>query len=381
MTEKGNEPEGQPARWQRPITIEIGIGTIVLVVAVVIAAYLLFRIPHFWLIVLTAVVLATAMDKPVAYLSQKGLPRSLAILAIYLCLILFIGGAIAALAPIIAGDAQALEAELPRYTSGLEQLAASLPTSVQGGNHISLAEVETAAQGHVSALARGITDISIEFGRSLFYVFVTLVVAFFLAAEPGIILARMRNLTPARHRDRVVRVGSSIHERIGAWARGQLLIAIIFGLLMGSGLRLIGVPYAWSLGAVAGILEIVPYVGGVITVILAVVSAATVGIPQVIGVIVLYVILVNLESHVLAPLLYGRALGLPPVAILLALLAGVELLGILGALLAVPLTVIFWAIAEEFMPKRVEESGSRAVETARRPDGEVGRRRYRDLTP
>lgn len=63
---------------------------------------------------------------------------------------------------------------------------------------------------------------------------------------------------------------------------------------------------------------------------LAVLSAATVGVPQVIAVLVLYVVLVNLESHILAPLLYGKALGLPPVAILLALLAGVELLGILG---------------------------------------------------
>jgi predicted PurR-regulated permease PerM len=275
----------------------------------------------------------------------------------------------AALAPIIAGDARALQAELPGYTSRLEQLAASLPTNVQGANQFSLSEVETAAQGHVSSLARGITEISIEFGRTLFYVFVTLVVAFFLAAEPGVILAQVTNLVPIQHRDRVVRIGSSFHERIGAWARGQLLIAVIFGLLMGSGLRLLGVPYAWSLGAVAGVLEIVPYVGGVITVILAVVSAATVGVPQVIGVLVLYVILVNLESHVLAPLLYGRALGLPPVAILLALLAGVELLGILGALLAVPLTVILWAIAEEFMPKRVEEAGSREVEPASRQAG------------
>ena len=362
MVGQSEDPPRQPGRWRKPITIEIGVGTILLVVAVVIAAYLLFRIPHFWLIVLTAVVLATAMDKPVAALSQKGVPRPLDILLIYMCLIVFFAGALAALAHLIAGDARALEAELPGYTSRLEQLAASLPTNFQGGSHFSQSEVETAAQGHVSSVARGITEISIEFGRTLFYVFVTLVVAFFLAAEPGVILAQVTNLVPSQHRDRVVRIGNSIHERIGAWARGQLLIAIIFGLLMGSGLRVLGVPYAWSLGAVAGVLEIVPYVGGVITVILAIVSAATVGIPQVIGVLVLYVILVNLESHVLAPLLYGRALGLPPVAILLALLAGVELLGILGALLAVPLTVILWAIAEEFMPRRVEESGIREAE-------------------
>ena len=76
----------------------------------------------------------------------------------------------------------------------------------------------------------------------------------------------------------------------------------------------------------------------------------TVGLPQVAGVIVLYVVLVSIESHILAPLLYGRALGLPPVVTLLALLAGVELLGILGALLAIPLTVIAWAIAGELTP-------------------------------
>jgi predicted PurR-regulated permease PerM len=94
-----------------------------------------------------------------------------------------------------------------------------------------------------------------------------------------------------------------------------------------------------------------------------VLSAATVGVPQVIAVIVLYVVLVNLESHVLAPLLYGKALGLPPVAILLALLAGVELLGILGALLAIPLTVIIWAIGEEFAPQQPA-----AVAPEHRPD-------------
>ncbi|MFT4037821.1 MAG: AI-2E family transporter, partial [Thermomicrobiales bacterium] len=168
---------------------------------------------------------------------------------------------------------------------------------------------------------------------------------------------------PARHQERVWRIARAIHESIGAWARGQLAIAIIFGAIMGVGLKIIGVPYALSLGVVAGILEVIPYLGGFITVVLAVLSAATIGVPQVIAVLILYVVLVNLESHILAPLLYGKALGLPPVAILLALLAGVELLGILGALLAIPLTVILWAVGEEFAPRKaapVESSSSAA---------------------
>ena len=349
MAEREPASAGVSSRDQSSgaITIQIGMRTMLAIIALAAGAYLLFRIPHFWLIVLSAIVLATAIDRPVTALQQRGVPRPLGILLLYSLLLALLGVAIFALVPVVAGDARALERELPGYVDRFEQTAGALASGE--GNDFSLSHLEETARANASGLARGLTEIGIEFGRTAFYVFVTLVVAFFLAVEPAVILGQLERLVPPQHRPRVTRIAVNIHERIGAWARGQLLIAVIFGVLMGAGLRLLGVPYAWSLGVVAGILEVVPYVGGAITVILAVFSAATVGVPQVIGVLVLYVILVNIESHILAPLLYGRALGLPPVAILLALLAGIELLGILGALLAVPLTVIVWAIAEDFV--------------------------------
>lgn len=345
-------PTPTPPSTQRSwgsVTIQLGASSILLVIGLVVLAYLLFRIPHFWLIVIVALVLATAIDKPVSAMQQRGLPRGLGILLIYVLLVVLVGGALAALTPVVRGDAHALQGEIPRYIERLEQAAGSLFSGQTPA--FSLASLEEQARAHASGLAQGVTEVGLEVGRSLFYVFVTLVVAFFLAAEPGLLMNALRRFVPPRHQPRALRIARTIHESIGAWARGQVLIAVIFGALMGIGLRLLGVPYAWSLGVVAGILEVVPYVGGAITVVLAVFSAATVGLPQVIGVIVLYVVLVNIESHILAPLLYGRTLGLPPVAILLALLAGVELLGVLGALLAVPLTVIVWAIAEELFPK------------------------------
>lgn len=343
--------EGQ---GQRTITVSISVRTIFVIIALVALTYLLFRIPHFWLLVLTAVVLATAMDKPVSAMQARGIPRGISILLIYILLIGLMATAIAALAPIVAGDARALERELPGYTAWFEKVAATLPTSTGGDSTFSLEGIEQQLRSNASTLARSATEIGVEAGRTAFYVFVTLVLAFFLAVEPGVVLDGAARWVPPRHKERVWRIARNIHESIGAWARGQLAIALIFGALMGIGLKLIGVPYAPSLGVIAGILEVVPYVGGFITVVLAVLSAATIGVPQVIAVLILYVVLVNVESHVLAPLLYGKALGLPPVAILLALLAGVELLGILGALLAIPLTVIIWAIGEEFAPKRAE---------------------------
>lgn len=367
MTNQGGRVENDRSnasagerRWPDALVVQLGTRTILLVIGLVGAAYLLFRIPRFWLIVLAAIVLATAIDKPVAAMARRGVPRALGILAIYVLLLAFLAAAFLALAPVIAGDARALQRELPAYVDRVE---GALPAATGGPDQqFSLAEIETTLRAHAGSLATRLSAIGLEVGRTAFYVFVTLVVAFFLAVEPGVILRELERWIPAEHRPRIARIVANIHERIGAWARGQLLIAIIFGALMGVGLRLLGVPYAWSLGAVAGILEIVPYVGGAITVVLAAFSAATVGLPQVIGVIVLYVVLVNIESHILAPLLYGKALGLPPVAVLLALLAGVELLGILGALLAIPLTVIGWAIVEEFAPNR-----SDAPEESRTP--------------
>jgi predicted PurR-regulated permease PerM len=351
-------PPSQARSWGS-ITIQLGWSSILLVIGLIALTYLLFRIPHFWLIVVSALVLATAIDKPVSAMQRRGIPRAFGILLIYLVLIAFFAAAIGALAPIVAGDARALEREIPGYVDRFQSLVAPISGGEQG---LSVASLGEAAREHASGLAQGATEIGLEVGRTAFYVFVTLVVAFFLAADPEVLLRLLERFVPVRHRTRVVRVATNIHERIGTWARGQLLIAIIFGTLMGIGLRLIGVPYALSLGVVAGILEIVPYVGGAITVVLAVFSAATVGIPQIVGAIVLYVILVNLESHILAPLLYGRALGFPPVAILLALLAGVELLGILGALLAVPLTVIVWAISDEFLPNENRGMNNSEVE-------------------
>jgi predicted PurR-regulated permease PerM len=344
------DPAGSSqSQAQDSVIIRLGTHTMLAVIVLVAAAYLLFHIPRFWLIVLAAIVLATAIDGPVTWMRQRGMPRPLGVLAIYALLIGLLTAALLALAPVVAGDARALEGELPAYTDQIERAVDRfLPVAASG---FSLARLEQTLRSNASGLALRLTAIGLELGRTAIYIFVTLVVAFFLAVEPAVILRQLKRFTPPPHRPRVARVVTNIHERIGAWARGQLLIAVIFGALMGAGLRALGVPYAWSLGVVASTLEVVPYIGGAITLVLAVLSAATVGLPHVVGVIVLYVVLVNVESHVLAPVLYGRVLGLPSVAILLALIAGVELLGIVGALLAIPLTIIAWAIAQEFAPE------------------------------
>jgi predicted PurR-regulated permease PerM len=370
--QSGDEDRSSRLRPSTELVIQFGMRTILVMIALVAGAYLLFRLPHVWLIILSAVVLATAIDKPVTALSERGLPRPLGILLLFTLLLGLLVLAVLALAPVVASDARALEREFPTFVHQIEQIAR--PFAPDAADALSLDDLAQAGQEHADEVARSLTNVGIGLGRSAFYVFVTFVVAYFLAAEPDAPRRFAERVVPAEHGPRVERVAASVHQRIGEWARGQVLIAAIFGALMGVGLRLLGVPFAWSIGVIAGILEVVPYVGGAVTLIIALFSAATVGLPQVIGVIILYTILVFVESHILAPLLYGRTLGLPPVVILVALLLGVELLGVLGALLAVPLTVIVWALIDEFLPHVSRPIVSPTSQPDERHDGDIAQR-------
>ena len=130
-----------PDNQDRPrgrLTIEIGTSTILIVIGLVLAAYLLFRIPTFWLIVLTAIVLATAIDRPVAALQARGIPRAMGILLIYFVLVALLATALGALAPIVASDARALQGELPGYVGRLEQALGSFSPGATGAYEVSV---------------------------------------------------------------------------------------------------------------------------------------------------------------------------------------------------------------------------------------------------
>ncbi len=370
MGEDDRHGAGTP---RSPFTVEVAGRTIAILVAAFAFAWIGARLDHFFLIVVFAILLATAIDEPVGWLQRHGVPRPLGIGLHYLALVALLGLVVVVLIPLVASEATLLRSEIPAYLQELEARVAAL--NPEAAADLSFSRIAAEGSNQVGTLAGRLTQVTMDAARTLLYVFITFVLAFFLAADPGIVGKLVARFAPVRHQARILGVADRARVRIGAWARGQVIIALIFGLAMGIGLRLIGVPYAVSLGTAAGVLEIFPYVGGAITVVLAALTALSIGIPQVVAVLVLYVVLVNLESHVLAPLLFGKAIGMPPVAILVALLAGVELLGILGALLAIPTAVILWIVVDEIWPMPGAEpatgiaappitSADRAAETA-----------------
>jgi predicted PurR-regulated permease PerM len=140
-----------------------------------------------------------------------------------------------------------------------------------------------------------------------------------------------------------------IEDKLGSWLRGQLALSIIIGLLSYLVLFLLGVPYALPLAILAGILEVVPVIGPIISAIPAIIIAYTVAPILALMVTVAFVIIQQLENNLIVPQVMKRAVGLNPLIVILAVAIGGKLLGVAGALLAVPITVVIQIITQDIL--------------------------------
>lgn len=148
---------------------------------------------------------------------------------------------------------------------------------------------------------------------------------------------------------------SLMGERMGGWVIGQIIITIYYALAFGLCLTLLGLPDAIGIAVITGALEIIPFVGGFIGAALAVLVALTVNPTLVIWVVILYLIVTNVEAHILVPLIYGRAVHVHPFLVIVALLFGAEAFGILGAIIAVPIAAALQVAVQGIYVKDVVE--------------------------
>jgi len=145
------------------------------------------------------------------------------------------------------------------------------------------------------------------------------------------------SLTPKDHRGYVISLVERIQKKVGRWMFGQIILMVVIFVLDFAALSLLGVPYALILALLAGILEIVPYLGPIISATLATLVGLMISPLIGIEILITLTIIQQLESHVIVPQIMKKAVGLNPVVVILALLIGAKLGGTIGAILAVPI--------------------------------------------
>jgi predicted PurR-regulated permease PerM len=321
------------------------------------ALYLLYRlagpISTILLFFLLVFILATVLNPIVTKLHSWRIPRMLGSLLVVSVLL----GAVCGLGwmalPPLLGEfsnvsqrVKNLEAwGIGRYESLIQQfpaLADQLPPPYEIFNNM------TPEWGSVLQHL-GVYTLSIASGILTILVFIVLLI--YTLGKPEPLVAGLLSATPASHRKRVEAAVRRCMEQLKRWAFGSVIVGLIVGIVTGVGLHLLGVPYAFLFGAIAAAGELIPTIGPILSSVPPILIALTIDPNLAVWVAVLFLVLQQLESNLLTPMILGESLELHPVSLIFTMVVMHSLYGLLGALLAVPVCAIIKVCWTEFYLK------------------------------
>src|SRR5260221_8123778 len=336
----GSSPAVQPATPPRSLNVTITPRSIwlamALVVALLVVIVLVTKAQSALVVVFVALILAEGIRPPVRWLNQKAhVPRPLGVLLIYLAALLVFALLVALLLQPVVVQVSTLSSHVPDY---LKQLQTLINGILQAFNANAMfgqlaTQVASALQSVVPALLgvpSGVLGI-------LFGVVVILTMTIFWLSTTDGFSPFVLDLFPSEKREEVASIFGELSRALAGYGRGTLVNMVAIGVFTGLGLFILGVPYALLLGILAGLTELIPYLGPWISGPVAFVVALITGDPlKAVEVALFFVLIQQLEGNTLQPLVMSRAVHVNPFVVLVAITIGVQLLGVVGAVLAVP---------------------------------------------
>ena len=327
-----NAPD--PWAWRRDVAWAIlGGGAIVAV-----CLWLAGHVTRTLVVVAIAALLAYALAPVVAVL-HRVMPRWTAVTLVYIVLM----GLLAAISSLMVASVATQVAQLAN------QIAAAFSPARPGGaaplfealqrlgvTSSQIASARDFATRQVTDAASGIAPLVTEALTAAFDVLVVIVLSIYLSLDGGRLVRWLRTGLPRSQRDRGLFVADTVERVAGGYIRGQLVMCLAIGALVGVGLWILGVPFAALLGVLAFFLEFIPFIGPPIAAAFAVLLAWPQGLLTIALVLGWFVIIHILEGYVLQPRLVGHFVGLHPAVTILAVLAAGEVFGLWGALFAAP---------------------------------------------
>lgn len=314
-----------------PRKIEISYRTIIFTAIFVIFLWFLYTIRDIVVMVSISLVLTSALTPIVDAMQKLKIPRSLAIGILYLGLWLAIGVILAGLVPTVVEQTGRLAAKIPAAVSRIE----FLNTHQQ--------ELTQQFISSVSTLPENVFRFTFDLFGNVISVLTTLVITFYLLLDRK----NLDKYIPDKFSDLL----SNIEFSLGAWLRGELILMLAVGTMTYVGLFILGVDNALPLAILAGVLEIIPSFGPVISAVPAVLVALTVNPIIAVATGILYWIVQLIENNLLVPRIMAKAVGVSPVVVLLGLMIGFRLDGPVGAIMAVPVLIIVKFILTDIMKK------------------------------
>ncbi|MES2314529.1 MAG: AI-2E family transporter [Patescibacteria group bacterium] len=323
----------------------ISTGTIVRFFLVIIIIAALYYLRDVLLVVVSAVVIASALEPVVRRLGRYHIHRVVAAVLIYLVLAGMLAGVFIFFVPLLVNDSISFLASVPKQIS-LDDIWSPIrdfginvgPTS-SSVTTVSLADLVGSLQSAITGTTAGaFKTASFLFGGVLSF-FLIIVLSFYLVVQEDGVENFLRIVTPAHRHEYVINLWGRARRKIGSWLQGQVLLGVLIGTLVYLVLMVVGVPHALVLAVLAGSFELIPVFGPIISSVPAIlVTYSELGTGTAVLLIGLYLIIYQFESQLFYPLVVKKIVGISPIIVILALVIGAKLAGVLGAIIAVPLS-------------------------------------------
>lgn len=346
----------------KEINISITPGTFFAALLIMAGAYVFWLLRDLALLVLTAIVIASAIEPGVAFFIRHRIPRFVAALLVY---VLTFGSVFALLyfffPPIIA-DAAGFLSAMPKYLDTINSVspfsgitnAAGLAGG-QGGIQ-SFLQTLFSLQAVFTAGSGGVVQLFVTFFGGIFSLVLVIVLSFYFALQDTGVDDFLRMVMPVAYEEYSVDLWKRSQKKIGLWMQGQILLSVIVAILVYLGLLIIGIPYALLLSVFTAIAEIIPVFGSLIAgTAAAVVGYSNGGVPLGLIVAGLFIVVNQFESNLIYPLIVKKIVGLPPLLVIVALIAGYTLAGFLGVLLSVPVAAVVLELITDFDKRKRRE--------------------------
>lgn len=349
---------------ERDTVISITSGTIIKAIGIFLTAWALWVLRDLVLVIITSVILASSIEPGIKVLSRLRIHRIPSVLLLYVSLAALFAGLIYGFIPPIVN-------ELADITQKLPSLMHSIDQSIFGGNSLlssTFTQIGQVGNGSANPILEGIFNkisgvadgtpqsafaVASAFFGGVFSFILVVVLSFYLAVQENGIENFLKIVMPFGNESYAINLWERSKAKIGKWMQGQLLLGVLIFVLVYLGLTIFSIPYAMSLALLAGVLEIIPVFGPIMSAIPGVIVAFTTGGATLALIIAgFYLLVQQFESHLIYPLVVRKVVGVPPILVILALIIGWELAGFLGILISVPVAAAFMEVVDDIEKKK-----------------------------
>ncbi|MBI3120048.1 MAG: AI-2E family transporter [Candidatus Kerfeldbacteria bacterium] len=333
----------------RETTVHISSRTMMKSIVVLLVLFFFYLIKEVLAVLFVSLVLAAALDPWIDWLERWKIPRGVGVLVVYLIIVSIIVGLGYVLIPAVTNEFATLTKESPQYYQEL----ANWWNLFQGGRNDTQDVIQN-VQSSIQNITPQLFTFAGNFAGGLAAIIGVAVLTFYLTVEESAVKIFVRSVIPTQYQPYTIKKINQIQMKLGQWIRGQLILSLIIAVCTYIGLLIIGVKFALVLALIAGVAELVPFIGPILSAIPSLFFALTDSPLKAILVVILYVVIQQLENNLLVPKVMQKTVGLNPIAVLLVLLIGAKLAGVVGLLLAVPTATIVSIFIEDFIEGKRE---------------------------